>query len=132
MGKKSRRVRGRGQQTNQRRPLTPTQREMDIFASRLSEDPLNEHHPLFNAYIQAEMERMMNLYASLPSDDPWNEHRINALYCYGMMLMQVKGKKSAHTVKDSKFVKKVRKSETEPVFLRAFAYRLAGLLSCFG
>jgi MYND finger len=137
MGKKSRRVR-LGQRTAQKaHPLTTLPRqicdetgedfEMDSLVRLLADAAaaaVDESDP------RAKMDRMMNIFASFPSEDPWHEDRVNTLFCYGQILQE-----SLMTVRngeDFKFVKKIRKSEKEPAFLRAFAFRLAGLLSCRG
>ena len=81
---------------------------------------------------RAEANRMMQEFLSLLDEDPWNSQRLSAFDSYGIIMMPGNGKfdydsKQVHI----KFLKKIRRSTTEPAFYRALAHEITGRINLF-
>ena len=65
---------------------------------------------------------------SLLNEDPWNSQRLSALDSFGKIIMEKIPEKFDYdsTQVHIKFLKKIRRSKTEPAFYRALAYEITG------
>ena len=75
---------------------------------------------------QAEANRMMQKFRSLLNEDPWNSERLTAFDSFGEIVMHPKNIDYESTQEHIKFLKKIRRSKTEPAFYRALAHEITG------
>jgi len=82
---------------------------------------------------RAEANRMMQEFLSLRNEDPWNSQRLSAFDSYVTFMMVAGSRKFDYDSKQVhiKFLKKIRRSKTEPAFYRALAHETTGHINLF-
>ena len=75
----------------------------------------------------------MQEFLSLRNEDPWNSQRLGAFDSFGKIIMESHPDKFDYdsTQVYLKFLKRIRRSKTEPAFYRALAYEITAFIDLF-
>ena len=78
---------------------------------------------------RAEADCLMQKFLSLRNEDPWNFERLSAFDSLGKIMLENSDKFDFESIQVYiKFLKKIRRSKTEPAFYRASAYETTGCI----